>query len=137
MDETSPNLFENGNRLVEAMGHWPSFHDANVKEAVREGDNCRVLVHMFETTKDVDSAGYLVLVKHHLVTIQMAGIAECTLPVSYVSDCLFGLETERVGEWVKVVFDSAIDPTLTWHALCREASLLDVVPCDAQGERLV
>lgn len=48
------------------------------------------------------------------------------------SDVLFGLAAERVGELVKIVFDSAID--LTWHVLCQEVTLTDVVPCGARGD---
>ena len=77
------------------------------------------------------------LTKHHLVTILMSGIAECTLPTNYKTDCLFGLGAERLGDLIKVVFDSAIDPDLTWYVLCQEANVVDVVRCDPRGERAV
>ena len=135
MVETNPELVANSDLLVNAMGHWPSFHDANVKEVRREGDACRASIHVFEMTDKVGSDGYLVLTKHHLVAIQMSGIAECTLPANYKSDCLFGLEVERVGDLVKVVFDSAIDPEFVWHVLCRRAEVVGVVACNRHGER--
>jgi hypothetical protein len=118
---------------VAVMGYWPSFHDANVKEVVRQGESCRVVVHVFEMTAKVDSNGYFVLTKHHLVAIRMSGIAECTLPTNYKSYCLFGIDVERVDYGVKVVFESAIDPESTWHVSCREAAVMNVVPCDSRG----
>jgi hypothetical protein len=134
MTDSEADLFDNSELLVSPMGYWPSFHDANVKEARREGDVCRVLVHVFEITDKVDPAGYLVLTKHHLVTIRMSGIAECTLPPSYRTDSLFGLEAERVGDFINVVFESAIDPEFCWHALCQKAEIVSVVACDSKGE---
>jgi hypothetical protein len=132
--ERSADLFEHSELLVGPMGHWPSFHDATVKDARREGDVCRVLLHVFEITDTVDSAGYFVLTHHHLVTIRMSGIAECTLPPNYRSDCLFGLEAERVGDFIKVVFDSAIDPEFNWHVVCRTAEIANAVACNSEGE---
>ena len=134
MADFRAELFENSELLVSPMGYWPSFHDANVKDARREGDVCRVLVHVFEITDKVNSAGYLVLTKHHLVTIRISGIAECTLPPNYPGDCLFGLEAERVGDFIKIVFESAIDPEFTWHVMCRTAEIASAVACNSKGE---
>lgn len=134
MADSKADLFANSELLVNPMGYWPSFHDANVKEAHRESDVCRVLIHVFEITDQVDSTGYLVLTKHHLVTIRMSGIEECSLPPNYRSDSLFGLEAERVGDLVKVVFDSAIGPEFTWHLLCRRAEIASVAVCNSEGE---
>jgi hypothetical protein len=74
--ETNAELLANSDLLVGVMGYWPSFHDANVKKVLREFDACRALIHVFEMTDEVDSKGYCVLTKHHLVAIQMSGIAE-------------------------------------------------------------
>jgi len=134
MTDSKAELFANSDLLLSPMGYWPSFHDANVKEALREGDVCQVFVHVFEITDKVDSTGYLVLTKHHLVTIRMSGIAECTLPPDYRSDCLFGLGAERVGDFIKVVFDSAIDPEFDWYVLCRRAEIASAVACNSKGE---
>src|SRR5689334_5463191 len=123
MAETDAEWFANSHLLVSAMGRWPSFHDANVKTAVREGDAWHVVIHVFEITNEADAAGYLVLTKHHLVTMRLVGLSECTLPSTYEGDCLFGLGVERVGNLIKVVFDSAIDSAFDWHVLCRQAEI--------------
>ena len=79
------------------------------KDVRRSGDVCRASVHVFEMTNKIDSNGYYVLTKHHLVTIEMSGITESTLPTDYNSDVLFGLSAERIARQVKVSCDSAID----------------------------
>jgi|SRR6476660_299099 len=134
MSETVSDLFLNGSALVSAMGRWPSFHDAKVIRAVRDSESCIVSLHVFEMTNAVDSAGYFVLTKHHLVTIRLLGMTECIMPTGYIGDVLFGLQADRVGEQLRVVFESAIDPDRTWHVLCREAHIADIVPCDPRGE---
>ena len=65
----------------------------------------------------------------------MSGIMECTLPADYRTDVLFGLSAERLGELIKVVFDSAIDPSYTWHVLCAEARIAEVAQCRPDGNR--
>ena len=133
MSESHAELFGNSGILVDALGDWPSFHDADVKQALRDGDVCRVSLHVFEITDQVRADGHLVLTKHHLVEIEMSDIEECTLPETYKSDSLFGLEAERVGDSVKVLFDSAIDPEFCWNVLCRRAEVVSVVACDKHG----
>jgi hypothetical protein len=133
MAHSSASFFANSNRLVDAMGRWPSFHDAKVKSVVRSDNFCRALLHVFEMTDQVDSEGYFVLTKHHLVTLQMSDVKECTLPDNYDSDVLFGLTAESEGALVKVVFDSVIDLSLCWHCLCKTAEVIDVVPCPPNG----
>jgi hypothetical protein len=130
---SSASLFANSNRLVKAMGRWPSFHDAKVKSVQRSGDVCRAVLHVFEMTDKVDSKGYFVLTKHHLVTIQMSGVKECTVPANYGGDVLFSLAANAEGALVKVAFDSAIDPSLRWHCLCQGAEVTDVVACTPNG----
>jgi hypothetical protein len=133
MSETDPHLFGSSDLLMDAMGHWPSFHDAEVKSVLREGDSCRVVIQVHEMTGEVGPDGYYVLTKHHLVTVQMTGIVECTLPTDYTSDVLLGLHAQRAERFVNAHFDSAIDPQLSWRAVCKELTLIEVVPCDAGG----
>jgi hypothetical protein len=102
MADNSARFFANSDLLVNAMGRWPSFHDAKLKSVLRGGDFCRALLHVFQMTDKVDSKGYSVLTKHHLVTIEMSGIKECTLPENYDGDVLFGLSAESEGALVKV-----------------------------------
>ncbi len=134
MGNSAVELVRNSERLVSAMGRWPSFHDARVVRARLDCDCCRASVHVFRMTDRVDDRGYYVRADHHLVTLQLIGVAECSLPAGYDGDILSALTVERSGELVAVTFDSVIDPQFSWRVLCQEVSLLDVVPCSAQGE---
>lgn len=62
-------------------GRVPSFHDAEIVELVleRTESRCRLKVHAFETTPDLDAEGYFISVKHVVVTFQLAHISELEL----------------------------------------------------------
>lgn len=125
--------FQIGNKqlLVNAMGYWPSFHDANVLSASREGDQCEVLIHVFKMTNQVDERGYFVLTKHHRVRLWMKGVSKCSLPTEYRGDTLDELRFEFSEGGVTVSFDSVTDQD--WQIDCREAGISEVVPCDSKG----
>ena len=126
-------LVRNGKSLVEAMGCWPSFHDANVMAASRSGDSFTVTAHLFAMTDQVDSAGYYVLEKHHLVTIVMRGVESNSLPPNYSNDCLDRLCFQSTGGLLRVDFGSHMDQDGT--IVCSKAEIVSVVPCSSQGVR--
>ena len=130
----SSQLVKSGKSLVEAMGYWPSFHDANVMEASRDGDTFSVTVHLFAMTDQVDAAGYYVLEKHHLVTIVMRGVESNSLPSDYSSDCLDGLTFQRTGVLLQIDFGSHMDQGGT--IVCSEAEIASVIPCSSKGAAL-
>ncbi|QSX79368.1 Imm50 family immunity protein [Agrilutibacter solisilvae] len=130
----SSQLVRNGKSLVEAMGYWPSFHDANVMEASRSGDSFSVTVHLFAMTDQVDSAGYYVLEKHHLVTIVMRGVESNSLPCDYSGDCLDSLSFQSTDGLLQVDFGSHMDQDGT--IVCSEAEIASVIPCSSKGVAL-
>jgi hypothetical protein len=114
------------------MGYWPSFHDADVLSASRDGDRCVAILHVFQMTNEVDERGYFVLTRHHRVHLEMTGVSECSLPVGYDSDTLFELLIEGSEGALTVAFNSVTDQN--WRVTCREVCVHDVVPCGPRGE---
>lgn len=119
-------LVRNGDRLIQAMGRWPSFHDANVVGVFRDDDSFSVKVHVFDMTDKVDAAGYYVLDKHHLVSIDFRNVQRNSLPVDYASDCLDRLVFEKSGDMVRVDFESHMGQDGT--VVCAEVVITDVEP---------
>jgi len=124
----------NGGALVEAMGRWPSFHDANVLETSREAGTFAVKIHLFSMTSQIDSAGYYVLEKHHLVTLVMQDVQSNSLPSDYTDDCLAGLTFSRTGDLIQVDFESHMEQG--GSVVCRKVEITDVVPCTSVGVAL-
>ena len=60
--------------VIAWFGYWPTFHDAEVLSiSLDRLSGCRVSVHAFETTAEIDSSGHYVLAKHAVVTFCMEG----------------------------------------------------------------
>ena len=130
----APRFVGNGQALVEAMGYWPSFHDANVLEAEQDTDTYSVTVHLFAMTDQVDSAGYFVLEKHHRVKIVMYGVQSSSLPAGYSDDCLDSITFSQAGEFLQADFASHMGQDGT--VVCRAAEIAGIVPCDSKGAGL-
>lgn len=117
--------------VVDALGYWPSFHDAHVLAAARKGDHCEVLLYVFHMTDQVDERGYFVLTKHHHVRLSMKGVSECSLPADYDGDILFELLFKNSRAAVTVIFSSVTDKD--WEVTCEEVEISDVAPCGPRG----
>ncbi|MCA8948934.1 MAG: hypothetical protein KDE27_05490 [Planctomycetes bacterium] len=133
MDRRSPEVITNSRALVEVMGRWPSFHDADLLEAVRGDGDIEVVVHVFEMTDRVDAGGYFVLTKHHLVRLQMLGVTTCDMPMGYEGDILDSISATASAQGIVVAFESVVDPDRDWRAVCGEARIAEVTPCDPKG----
>lgn len=117
--------------LVAAMGRWPSFHDAVVLDIERSSSVCRATIHVFEMTDEVDTSGYFVLRRHHLVTLRMTGVSSNTLPSAHPGDVLSSLEFSDDDGQIRVDFESHMD--LDGSVLCDHVEVERVDQCDASG----
>jgi len=124
-------LVTNGEQLVAAMGYWPSFHDANVIEVCRASNSFFAKIHVFEMTDRVDTEGYFVLQKHHLVTFAFHGVRRNSLPADYATDCLEELVFAKAGDNVQVNFESVMGQD--GEIVCTEVAIAKVVPCSSAG----
>jgi hypothetical protein len=128
------SLVQNAGRLIDVMGYWPSFHDANVMSVERGDDSLRLRIHVFAMTDRLDPAGYYELEKHHLATLAFEGISSSAVPTDYQSDCLDRLWFEQSGTLVHAHIESHLD--LGGDILCSRASVQDIVPCSSDGTPL-
>lgn len=124
-------LVDQSHLLVAAMGRWPSFHDAIVLAIERTEHACRVVIHVFDMTNEVDPRGYFVLRLHHLVVLNLTGISCNTLPEAQTSAVLASLAISAEAGKLKVDFESHMD--LDGTVLCDRVEVVSVVPCDASG----
>lgn len=136
MDRGTPSVIANSQALIEAMGRWPSFHDAHLLEVVRTERGLQVAVHVFEMTNEVDAAGYFVLTKHHLIRLELLRVITCSVPADYHGDILDSITARGDAQGVVVAFESVIDPGRDWRAVCGEARISEVSPCDPKGKAI-
>jgi hypothetical protein len=128
------DLVENNGLLVEAMGYWPSFHDAKVLSVSRLNNSCVATIHVFQMTSEVGSKGYFALGNHHLVEISMIGVHGDSLPRHYTGDVLSTLAVRRDGDLIRVDFESHLDND--GSIVCERVRLVSVEPCDRVGTAL-
>jgi len=125
------DLVEQSELLVEAMGLWPSFHDAKVLGISRLQNYCIATIHVFEMTREVDSQGYFILRNHHRVEMSMLGVHSDSLPRHYTGDVLSALAVRRDGDLIRVDFESHMDND--GSIVCEHVRLVSVDPCDGDG----
>jgi hypothetical protein len=87
-------------------GTLPSFHDAEVLEVLLERANasCRVKVHGFRTTPDLDEKGYYVSIKHVVITFQFLQVEKLELTDFNHQNVIDGLDLTRQSGG-KILFD--------------------------------
>jgi len=125
------DLVEKSELLVEAMGCWPSFHDARVLSISRLQNSCVATIHVFEMTREVDSQGYFILRNHHRIEMSMLGVHSDSLPRHYTGDVLSALAIRREGDLIRVDFESHLDND--GSIVCERVRLLGVDPCGGDG----
>jgi hypothetical protein len=78
-------------------GDLPSFHDAEVLslELDRKDATCRIRVHTWAMTREVDEGGYYRNVNNVLVTFELGGVTELKLEDFNQQNVIFGLFIER------------------------------------------
>lgn len=101
---------KNAERLLDILGYWPGFHDAEVYAvALRRAPGASweidadfplldLSVHLFETTSEVDSKGYFILKKHTMATLRFAGIEDVQLSDFNCQNVILSLVIEPMCE---------------------------------------
>ncbi len=77
---TKSSVVANAQRLEEAFGSWPSFHDAEVltmrlDRSGAVGPTLDAQVYVFEMTSEVDAAGFFVLKNQVVVSLRFSNVA--------------------------------------------------------------
>jgi hypothetical protein len=60
--------------VIAWFGYWPTLHDAEVLSiSLHRRSGCRVAIHAFEVTREIDQSGHYAVAKHAVVTFCMEG----------------------------------------------------------------
>ena len=78
-------------------GHLPWFHDAEILglELDRAGAICRIRVHTWEISDEVDETGHFLLSRHLVALFELSGVTELRLEEFNHQNVIFGLFVER------------------------------------------
>lgn len=142
---------ENRNKITDAFGYWPSFHDAEIKElrlTVADGEPwvpgsvspvLDMVVCVFEMTKDLTPEGYFILTKHTLARLRFRNVDSLQMAGFSHQNCIFDLEfvlepasPPQIGNLLLVRIDSSVG--LAGEFKCQSAEVVSAEPCDEGGK---
>lgn len=123
-------------KLEAVFGQWPSFHDAEVLRVSLDrsgpvGPALEAVIHVFETTKDVDAEGFLVRRHHTQVTLRFDGIAALRLEGFNGQNVIARLEMTKDPAGLHVTMSSSYGVEADFK--CAKATIVDVGPFAPQA----
>jgi hypothetical protein len=143
------SLIDGSDKLTTIFGYWPSFHDAEVLELHFVRGNVQpqrgiydfplltLRIHVWELTRDVDSAGYLILKHHTLVTLRFRDVSDFQMQGFNHQNALMELAvTSKVRtEGPSPYFAVAVVPAFGMGASfnCLGMEVFDAIPCTSEG----
>ena len=137
----SPNYISRFEKVFEAYGYWPSFHDSPVLAFTRTSEFVELQVEAWEMTSEVDSRGYFVLTKRHEIGFRFAGIGFAELDDFIPNNILFELAFSPVAHYqstgqFQVDLDSAMGGDLCgrFTASSGEVTFIRPSPIDKSAE---
>jgi hypothetical protein len=146
------SLIEGSEKLIQIIGHWPSFHDAEILDlSLWRGDVdpernkyvfpvLTLTVHLWEMTKEVDSAGYFVLRDHTLATMKFHNVDRLQMQGFNHQNAIFGLSVDRRerDESPSPYFAVELEPAFGVSAsfTCLRVEVVTASRCGRDGEAL-
>ncbi len=141
---------EGAEKLIAVFGYWPSFHDAEVlwlrmdRRPVREDvylPTLEMMVHAFEMTSEIGPDGAYVLRHHVLVHLRFLMVDLVKFADFNHQNALYGIYFNNVCEKQLENVDFEITLEGAWGLegsfICKAVEVVDVTPCDKEGEPLV
>ena len=123
----------NASRLVEAFGYWPSFHDAEVHQAIldrgaaNERPSVTLLVNVFDSSGAVDERGYFDVRINVMVTLRFTDVNDLELSDLGAQNVISELRLEaQAGGRIAIELGPCFG--LNGVFTCRALEVLDVMP---------
>jgi hypothetical protein len=134
--------------VTKIFGHWPSFHDAEIKwlrldvagSESEDGPTLEFLMHCFEMTNEVSPEGFYVLKNHTSVHFRFHQVRDVKLSGFTKQNAIFSLEINEQSDptWEQRDFEISIEASSglggTFHSPFPE--ILSATSCDAKGNVL-
>jgi hypothetical protein len=122
---------------VEFFGHWPSFHDAQVRAYQPPTSGSPALaftLHTWQMTDEVDANGYFILRNHALVSFRFLGLHDVQMDAFAADNILFGLDFDQGSspDSFHVQLDSVMDMSGSFSA--HSGEIVSVIACTPDGK---
>ena len=140
---------EGAEKVVAVFGYWPSFHDAEVlwlkmdRRPVRKdifGPTLEMMVHTFEMTSEIGPDGAYVLRHHVLVHLRFHFVDLVKLENFNHQNAVYGIYFNDIRSNQCEFDDFEISLEEAWGLdgsfNCKAVEVVDVIPCNKEGEPL-
>jgi hypothetical protein len=126
-------------KLVDAVGAWPDFHDALVLwvkldsgQPRNEQPSVDALLYTLGTAFDVGPDGSLILKDFYLVHLRFTSVTELQISGFNEQNAILELKIDEAGEqfWVDFVGCTGLDAQF----LCNAIEVVSVTPCAVDGK---
>lgn len=87
----TPTYIQNFEKVLEAYDYWPNFHDSPIRKFLHHKDSIELGVEVWETTSEIDTNGYYVRTKKHLIGFSFSKITSADLETFTSNNILFEL----------------------------------------------
>ncbi len=139
--------FPGVDQVVGVFGHWPSFHDAEIKWLRLDrhdlnggtGPVLEFVIHCFEATNEIAPSGCYVLRKHTLVHFRFRDVTALRLADFNHQNVIFGLDIGngpddpiKGNSPFRITIDGSFGLEGSFDAAFSE--VVSAVPCDERGE---
>jgi len=123
-----PTYLRNHQKVIDAFGYWPTFHDSPVIRFHRQPDLIELEIEAWEMTSEVDANGYFKLTKRHEIGFAFRGIVatelEQFIPQNILFELLFSPEEEHaLNGHFTVELDSAMGCDLCGRFCTKEGEI--------------
>jgi hypothetical protein len=122
-----PNYISGFQRVLDAYGYWPSFHDSPVLRYHKGSDHIELDLEAWEMTPEVDSRGYFVLTKRHEIGFRFSRILTAEMNQFSLENTLLEVEFSPASDYdsrgvFNVSLISAIEGSMcgSFTAACGE-----------------
>lgn len=130
---STPSYLRHFERVVEAFGYWPGFHDSPVLRFRSDDDRIELEVEAWEMTSDIDERGHFKLAKRHEIGFAFQDIVAKDHDQFAAENILFELTFSSHEEWrsqgyFSVGLESAVGSEFCGRFSAREGKVTFVRP---------
>jgi hypothetical protein len=125
------DLIDSSDLLIQRLGAWPSFHDAEVRRLRLDADGTTLAtdIFVFATDGTTDAAGYFRRLHPTIVTLEFSGIEALRIDDWNSQNVLAALAVSpSAGDLFDVDMQSVFGVSATFR--CQAARVLQVIPVD-------
>jgi len=135
----APTYLRNFERVVEAYGYWPSFHDSPVLRFDHDDDSIEIDLEAWDMTTETNEEGFYDLIKKHHIEFRFSEIISADVDNFPGDNILFELKfspsaAQEPDGYFTVCLESAMGGNLCGQFNAKYGEVVQVIPINDPNE---